>query len=100
MDDGVLIRTFERMGYDIDRMSIPGVLPPAIRLRDVYTSVSRDGAAVAEARRLLTDPDRDLTDDDRRYLSQFSAVATEDSRWCESIPLAAAELVLDPRFAP
>jgi hypothetical protein len=90
LDDGVLIRTFERMGYDIDRMSIPGVLPPAIRLRDVYTSLPHDGAAVAEAQRLLSGPDAVLTADDRRYLAQFSAVATGDSRWCESISRTAA----------
>ncbi len=90
LDDGVLIRAFERMGYDIDRMSIPGLFPPAIRLRDVYTGQSRDGAAVAEAQRLLTGPGANLTADDRRYLSQFSAVATGDSHWCESIPRTAA----------
>ena len=90
LDDALLIRTFERMGYDIDQMSIYGVMPPAIRLRDVYISLPHDPAAVAQAKRLLTGPDNALTADDRRYLSQFSAVATGDPHWCDSIPQTAA----------
>jgi hypothetical protein len=90
LDDALLIRTFERMGYDIDQMSIYGVMPPAIRLRDVYIGLHHDPAAIAQAKRLLTSPDNALTADDRRYLSQFSAVATEDPHWCASIPQSAA----------
>src|SRR4029077_694948 len=71
LDDALLIRTFERMGYDIDQMSIYGVMPPAIRLRDVYISLPHDPAAIAQAKRLLSSPDNALTGDDRRYLSQF-----------------------------
>ena len=90
LDDALLIRTFERMGYDIDQMSIYGVMPPAIRLRDVYISLPHDPAAIAQAKRLLSSPDNALTVDDRRYISQFSAVATGDPNWCESIPRTAA----------
>lgn len=68
------------MGYDIDQMSIFGVTPPAIRLRDVYISLPRDPAVITQTKRLLTRPDNVLTADDRRYLSQLSAVATEDPR--------------------
>jgi hypothetical protein len=89
LDDALLIRTFERMGYDIDHMSISGVVPPAIRLRDVYIGLPHDPDAIAQAKRLLTSPDNALTAGDRRYLSQFSAVATGDAHWCESIPQAA-----------
>jgi hypothetical protein len=89
LDDALLIRTFERMGYDIDHMSISGVVPPAIRLRDVYIGLPHDPAAIAQAKRLLTSPDNALTAGDRRYLSQFTAVATGDAHWCESIPQAA-----------
>jgi hypothetical protein len=71
-------------------MSIYGVMPPAIRLRDVYISLPHDPAAIAQAKRLLTGPDNASTADDRRYLSQLSAVATEDPHWCESIPQTAA----------
>lgn len=97
LDDALLIRTFERMGYDIDQMSIHGVIPPAIRLRDVYVSLPHDPAAIAQAKRLLTSLDNALTADDRRYVSQFSAVATGDPNWCESIPRAAA---INDRSAP
>ena len=97
LGDALLIRTFEGMGYDIDKMSISGVLPPAIRLRDVYLSLPRDPAVVAQAKRLLTSPDDPLTADDRRYLAQFSAVATEDPLWCESIPRTAP---IDDALAP
>lgn len=90
LDDALLIRTFERMGYDIDQMSIFGVMPPAIRLRDVYISLPHDPASITQAKRLLTSPDNVLAADDRRYLSQLSAVATEDPQWCESIPPTAA----------
>jgi hypothetical protein len=90
LDDALLIRTFERMGYDIDQMSIYGVMPPAIRLRDIYISLPHDPAAIAQAKRLLSSPDNALTADDRRYLSQFSAIATQDPHWCESIPQTAA----------
>jgi hypothetical protein len=61
LDDALLIRTFERMGYDIDQMSIYGVMPPAIRLRDVFISLPHDPAAIAQAKRLLTSPDNALT---------------------------------------
>jgi hypothetical protein len=90
LNDALLIRTFERMGYDIDQMNIHGLIPPAIRLRDVYISLPHDPAAIAQATRLLTSPDNALTADDRRYLSQLSAVATENPQWCESIPQAGA----------
>ncbi len=90
LDDALLIRTFERMGYDIDRMRIDGVMPPAIRLRDVYISLPHDASAITRAQQLLASPDHVLAGDDRRYLSQLSAVATGDPHWCESIPRAAA----------
>jgi hypothetical protein len=90
LNDALLIRTFERMGYGIDQMSIYGVMPPAIRLRDVYISLTHKPDAIAQATRLLTSPDNALTADDRRYLSQFAAVAIGDPHWCESIPQTAA----------
>lgn len=85
LDDALLVRRFERMDYDIDRMSIRGVMPPAVRLRDIYISLTHDPAAIEQAR-LLASPGDALTADDRRYLSQFSAVATGDPHWCASIP--------------
>jgi hypothetical protein len=97
LNDALLIRTFERMGYDIDQMSIDGLIPPAIRLRDVYISLPRDPTAIAQATRLLTSPDNALAADDRRYLSQLSAVATGNPQWCESIPQTAA---IDDPSAP
>lgn len=97
LDDALLTRTFERMGYDIDQMSISGVMPPAIRLRDVYVGLPHDPAVIAQAQRQLTSADYALTADDRRYLSQLSAVARQDPRWCESIPQTAA---IDDPSAP
>lgn len=88
LPDALLVRTFERMGYDIDTMGVDGVMPPAIPLRDVYAGLPREPAVIARAKRQLAGADDSLTVDDRHYLSQLSAIATNDPHWCASIPLA------------
>jgi hypothetical protein len=86
LPDALLVRTFERLGYDIDTMDVDGVMPSAIRLRDVYAGLPRDSAAIARAKQLLAAADNVLSADDRRYLSQLTAIATNDPHWCDSIP--------------
>jgi hypothetical protein len=51
---GQLVRTFERMGYDIDRMPTHAVFPPPIRARDAWWRLERDPSAMAKARALVT----------------------------------------------
>jgi hypothetical protein len=90
IDDARLIQTFEQMGYDIEQMHIDGVMPPAIRLRDVYLGLRHNPAAVDQAIWLLTHPENALAEDDRRYLAQFAALEKPDPHWCESIPAKAS----------
>jgi hypothetical protein len=97
LTDVQLVRTFERMGYDIDAMPVDGLMQPAIRLRDVYYGLERDPAAVARAKQLLTSPDPRLPAADRSFLGQLAAVVTNDPQWCEQIPpVAPAELAAPP----
>jgi hypothetical protein len=63
-------------GYDVDQMDLEGVIPPAIRVRDVYLGLERDAAVVARAQQLLEHPTPSLRADDRNYLAQLAAVAT------------------------
>jgi hypothetical protein len=86
--DALLIKTFKRMGYDIDAMPVEGLTDPPIRLGDVYDGVVQDAAAVKRIQQLLTSTGEALPFDDRRYLALLAAIATGDAHWCESIPIA------------
>jgi hypothetical protein len=88
LSDALLIRTFERLGYDIDAIHIDGVLPAAIRLHDVYYVLEHDPATLARSQQLLTAPGTPLPAEDERYIAHLAAVGTNDPRWCESIPAA------------
>jgi hypothetical protein len=86
----VLVRTFERMGYDIDHMPSDAVFPPAVRPRDVYWSLAKKPEAVSRAEQLLRDPGTGATaaayqSTDRPFLANFTAIATSDSKWCDYI---------------
>lgn len=87
----VLVRTFERMGYDIDHMPSDAIFPPAIRPRDAYWSLVKNPTTVSRAERLLTDPGAGATATayewvDRPFLANFAAIATSDPKWCDYIP--------------
>jgi hypothetical protein len=89
--DEVFVRTFERMGYDIDHMPSDAIFPPAVLPRDVYLSLASDPAAIARAEELLGKPSPDGAatahePGDRLYLANLAAIATSDSRWCDYIP--------------
>ena len=86
LPNDLLIRTFEQMGYDIDRMHIEGVMQPAIRPQDIYRGLARNGAALATARQLLTHPDPELHADDRSLVAHLVAIGTGDPGWCGYIP--------------
>ena len=86
LPDELLLRSFERLGYDIDQLQLEGVTPPAIRLRDVYLVLERDAAVLARAGRLLADPAASLRADDKSYLAQLAAVGTANADWCGYIP--------------
>ena len=84
--DDLLVRTFERLGYDIDELHSEGVTPPAIQVRDVYVRLERDAEVLARAQRLLTDPAASLRADDKSYLTQLVAVGTANADSCAYIP--------------
>ena len=91
LPDEVFVRTFERMGYDIDHMPSEAIFPPAILPRDVYLSLASDPAAIARAEQLLMKPSPDAAatahePEDRLYLANLAAIATSDPRWCDYIP--------------
>jgi hypothetical protein len=97
LSDVQLVRAFERMGYDIDAMPVDGLMPPVIRLRDVYYALERNPAAVARAQQLLSSSDPSLTSADRSFLAQLAAVVTNDPHWCEQVPAPTrAELSAPP----
>lgn len=86
ISDDNLIATFERAGYDIDRMGkIPGTAP-AIRWQDVYWGLERNGAALARAQQLLLRADGISDAMDRSYVAQLAAIGTSDPKWCAQIP--------------
>jgi hypothetical protein len=86
LPNDLLIRTFKQLGYDIDQLQLEGVIPPAIRVRDVYLSLERDAAVLARAHQLLTQLDPSLRADDRSYLAQLAAVGTANPDLCAYIP--------------
>ncbi len=85
LPDDLFIRTFGRLGYDIDRLHLEGVIPPAIRGQDVYRALERDAGALARAQRLLADPVASLHADDKSYLAQLAAVGTANPDLCAYI---------------
>jgi hypothetical protein len=96
LDDALLVRTFERMGYDIARMPTRGVFPPPIRLPDVYRGLEHDSAAVARAGQLLRPPGPARAGvpeapEDRNYLAHLVAVARADPGWCDEIDRTSTE---------
>ncbi len=98
LPNDLFIRTFEQMGYDIDRMHIEGVMWPAIRAQDVYRSLPRNDAALAKARQLLTSADPMLQADDRSLIAQLVAIGSGDPDWCGYIP--AGQIIAPASTAP
>ena len=86
LPNDLLIRTFRQLGYDVDQLYLEGVIPPAIRVRDVYLGLERDAAVVARAKHLLEHRTPSVHADDRSYLAQLVAVATADPDFCAYIP--------------
>ena len=87
---GVLSRTFERLGYDIDRMGRDAGTPRAIHWEDVYRQLERDPAVLARAQRLLAHPDASLDAVDLRYLAHLAAIGAGDPAWCGYVPAGLA----------
>jgi hypothetical protein len=84
--DETLIRAFDVMGYDVDRLYLEGVIGPAIVPADVYRSLEREAVTVDRVQENLAHPNAAVTADDRNYLAHFAAVTARDARWCERIP--------------
>jgi hypothetical protein len=106
LSDEVFVGAFEAMGYDIDHMPSDAIFPPAIALRDVYSGLEKNPAAVALAERSLTQrsseaaadpPTRDASDD-RYFLADLAAIATSDPKWCDYIPAGFALGAERPAF--
>jgi hypothetical protein len=96
LDDALLVRTFERMGYDIDSLPTRGVYRSPVLLRDVYLALERNATAVDRARQLLGSPKSALANgsivaDDRNYLVDLVAIAQSDPDWCEALPAGSTE---------
>ena len=95
LDAAVLIRTFERLGYDIDHLYLEGVIEPAIKIEDVYRGLGQNSAAIGRAQRQLTaalSPGLvgGLIGDDASYLADVAAIGAADPKWCAYIPAGQA----------
>ena len=92
LDNGVLIHTFELLGYDIDHLYLEGVIEPAIKIEDVYRGLEQNPAVVGRAQRqLMAAPSPSgLVDNDASYLADLSAIGTADPKWCAYIPAGQA----------
>jgi hypothetical protein len=87
LDNDVMIRTFQRLGYDIDQLYLEGVIEPAIKIEDVYRGLEKNPAAVARAQQhLKAAQNTGLVGDDASYLADLAAIGTADPKWCEYIP--------------
>ena len=80
-----LVRTFEQLGYDLEQMRLPGVVSPAMRLRDVYLGLEHDASALARAQQLLRQQTPSISADDQSYLAHLAAIASGEARWCQYI---------------
>jgi hypothetical protein len=91
LDNDVLIRTFQQLGYDIDQLYLEGVIEPAIKIGDVYRSLEQDPAAINQAQQRLTAaPSTGTAGNDASYLADLAAIGTADPKWCEFIPVGQA----------
>ena len=95
---GVLARTFERMGYDIDAMGREPGTPRAIRWEDTYRKLERDPAAVARAQALLKHADPAVEPQDVSYLAHLAAIGTSDPQWCAYVPAGQTIGAIDGPF--
>lgn len=86
LDDKVLIRTFDRLGYDVDQLYLEGVIEPAIKIDDVYRGLLQNPDAIDHAKERVAATISGLRDDDASYLAHLAAIATADVRWCAYIP--------------
>jgi hypothetical protein len=86
LDNGVLISTFERLGYDIDHLYLEGVIEPAIKIEDVYRGLAQNPAAISHAQQLTVKSSSVMTGDDASYLADLAAVGSADAKWCAYIP--------------
>jgi len=91
LDNGVLIRTFERLGYDVDHLYLEGVIEPAIKIDDVYRGLEQNPVAIGRAQQQLTAAlSPELLGDDASYLADLAAIGTADPKWCGYIPVRQA----------
>jgi hypothetical protein len=97
LENKVLLRTFARLGYEVDQLHLEGVIEPAIRIVDVYRGLERNPAAVDRAMQHVRAPAPSLTGDDASYLAHLSAIAKGDANWCAYIP---ADLEVNQEQAP
>jgi hypothetical protein len=98
LDSVTLVRTFERLGYDVDHLYLEGVIEPAVKTEDVYRSLEQSPTAIGRAQHQLTAaPGPALVGDDASYLADLAAIGTADPKWCRYIPAGQA---LDRQQAP
>jgi len=87
LDSGVLISTFEQLGYDIDHLYLEGVIEPAIKIEDVYRGLEQNPAAIGRAQQqLMVAPSPSVVGDDASYFADLAAIGTADPKWCAYIP--------------
>jgi hypothetical protein len=90
LDNGVLIGTFEKLGYDIDHLYLEGVIEPAVKIEDVYRGLEHNLAAIGRAQQLAASPNAATVGDDASYLADLAAIGTADPKWCAYIPAGEA----------
>jgi hypothetical protein len=86
-----LVRFFGQMGYDPDTLSLEGIMPPIVIVKDIYSELpnrpdiaSRIEHASKTIDAELKGSSPDITN--AAYLADLAAMVTKDSGWCLRIP--------------
>lgn len=78
-----LIDFFTRLGYDPDTLSLEGITPPVVSVKDFYRQLPNQPDIVTRIEKVIG-ASGDSTN--AAYLADMAALVTEKSGWCTRIP--------------
>jgi hypothetical protein len=77
-----LVSLFNRLGYDPDTLSLEGITPPVVSVKDFYRQLAGRPDIVTRIEKAATAGDPS----NAAYLADMAALVTEKPGWCARIP--------------
>jgi hypothetical protein len=86
-----LVRFFEQMGYDPDRLHLEGITPPIVSVKDLYRQLPARPDIATRIERATGASEAASSSNPGHvvnvaYLADMAALVTQDSGWCFRIP--------------